>query len=103
MTESISPFQIAVEDTVLEDLRNRLANTRWPEPETCTGWDQGIPLAYSQELAQYWANDYDWRRLEQKLNSWPNYKTSIDGQDIHFIHLNFYTVQRDSLAKCFMR
>lgn len=86
MPESIRPFSIAVEDTVLEDLRNRISSMRWPEAETCSGWEQGIPLHYTRELADYWLNDYDWRRCEEKLNSWPNYITEIDGLDVHFIH-----------------
>ncbi|MBT5007115.1 MAG: alpha/beta fold hydrolase, partial [Halieaceae bacterium] len=86
MTASIRPFQIAIEDTALEDLHKRISSTRWPDSETCKGWDQGIPLEYSRELAQYWVKDYDWRRCETMLNNWPNYMASIDGQDIHFIH-----------------
>ena len=86
MTASIRPFQIAIEDTALEDLHKRISSTRWPDSETCKGWDQGMPLEYSRELAQYWVKDYDWRRCETMLNNWPNYMASIDGQDIHFIH-----------------
>ncbi len=86
MSEEIRPFTIAIEDSELEDLARRLAATRWPEDETCDGWDQGIPGSYTRELAAYWASDYDWRRFESKLNSWPNYITEINGIDIHFIH-----------------
>ena len=75
MSEEIRPFTVAIEESELQDLRERLDRTRWPESETCEGWNQGIPLAYTRELAQYWLNDYDWRRCEQKLNSWPQFKT----------------------------
>jgi epoxide hydrolase len=86
MNEDIRPFTINIEEQALDDLRQRIANTRWPEAETCKGWDQGIPLDYARELAEYWHNDYDWRRCEDMLNRWPHFKTSIDGLDIHFIH-----------------
>ena len=86
MTDSIRPFTVAIEDNALQDLQQRLALTRWPEAETCDGWEQGIPLSYSRELADYWQTKYDWRRCEQLLNSWPNFLTEIDGIDIHFIH-----------------
>ncbi|QFU76222.1 epoxide hydrolase [Halioglobus maricola] len=82
----IRPFTIAIDETELDDLRQRLRNTRWPDAETCAGWEQGIPLQYSQELAKYWLEDYDWRRCEAMLNRWDHYKTTIDDLDIHFIH-----------------
>ena len=86
MSQEISPFTVAIAASELHSLRQRLQQTRWPERETCDDWSQGIPLAYTQELATYWAGDYDWRRCEAKLNSWPQFKTRIDGIDIHFIH-----------------
>jgi len=86
VTDRVRPFTVSIEDSTLDDLQRRLQATRWPEAETCDNWDQGIPLAYSQELATYWANKYNWRRCENTLNSWPNYLTGIDGIDIHFIH-----------------
>jgi pimeloyl-ACP methyl ester carboxylesterase len=82
----MTPFEVAIPETELEDLRRRLASTRWPDPETCDGWNQGIPLDYAQELARYWQTEYDWRRFEKKLNGWPQFITEIDGTDIHFIH-----------------
>lgn len=82
----IKPFTIAITDNELEDLARRLDATRWPEPQTCEEWGQGIPLEYTRELADYWRQSYDWRRCETMLNSWPNYKAEIDGLDIHFIH-----------------
>lgn len=86
MSTDIREFTVNIEQSELDELRDRLARTRWPEPETCEGWDQGIPLSYTRELAGYWEKEYDWRQCEQKLNSWPNFKTEIDGVDIHFIH-----------------
>ena len=86
MNEDFTPFRVAIPENTLEDLRQRLKLTRWPEPETCEDWSQGIPLEYTQELANYWQQDYDWRRFERKLNSWPQFKTRIDDIDIHFIH-----------------
>ncbi len=86
MSDTITPFTIDIPESALDDLRERLSHSRWPEAQTCEGWDQGIPLDYTQELAAYWAEQYDWRRCEQKLNGWPQFKTAIDGIDIHFIH-----------------
>ena len=86
MSQEILPFTVAIAENDLHSLKQRLQQTRWPESETCNDWSQGIPLDYTQELATYWANDYDWRRCEAKLNSWPQFKTLIDGIDIHFIH-----------------
>lgn len=86
MNTTISPFSVAIADARLQDLRQRLEQTRWPEQETCQDWNQGIPLAYTRELADYWCKDYDWRKFEQKLNGWPQFTTAIDGIDIHFIH-----------------
>ncbi|ULN46759.1 epoxide hydrolase 1 [Mycolicibacterium goodii] len=82
----IRPFRIAVPDADLDDLRNRLSRTRWPEPETVDDWSQGIPLDYTRELAEYWATDYDWRAREAALNRFDHYVTELDGLDIHFIH-----------------
>ncbi|OUS11976.1 epoxide hydrolase [Gammaproteobacteria bacterium 53_120_T64] len=82
----IRPFQIAISDEVLNDLTQRLSNTRWPDPETVNDWSQGIPLAYTQEVCDYWLNSYDWRAREQKLNQYPQFKTALNGLDIHFIH-----------------
>jgi pimeloyl-ACP methyl ester carboxylesterase len=86
LNTDVIPFTVNIESAVLDDLKQRLNNARWPEQETCEGWSQGIPLAYSRELANYWASGYDWRRFEKKLNSWPQFVTTIDGIDIHFIH-----------------
>ena len=86
MSEAIQDFSIDIAEDALEDLRRRLAGTRWPDAETCDGWNQGVPLAYAHELASYWAGAYDWRRCERLLNGWQHFTTDIDGIPIHFIH-----------------
>ena len=83
---NVNPFRIAIPDADLDDLRGRLARTRWPEAECVDDWSQGIPLAYTRGLAEYWANDYDWRAREDALNRFDQFTTDIDGLDIHFIH-----------------
>jgi epoxide hydrolase len=85
-TPEIRPFRIDVPDAVLDDLRARLTGTRWPEAECVDDWSQGIPLAYTRELATYWADRYDWRSREAALNRFEQFVTEIDGLDIHFIH-----------------
>ena len=84
--DDIRPFRIAVPDADLEDLRERLSRTRWPDRECVGDWSQGIPLNYVRELADYWANRYDWRAREARLNAFDQFLTGIDGLDIHFIH-----------------
>lgn len=86
MTSDIGSFRIDVPDAVLDDLRARLARTRWPEAECVDDWSQGMPLAYTRELAGYWADGYDWRSREAALNRFDQFVTDIDGLDIHFIH-----------------
>jgi len=86
VSTDVTPFKIDVAQAELDALRSRLAQTRWPERETVKGWDQGVPLNYTRELAAYWASTYDWRRCEVKLNTWPQYRTTIEDIDIHFIH-----------------
>jgi epoxide hydrolase len=83
---SIVPFTIAIPDDALADLRARLHNTRWPNSEVVDDWSQGIPLAYTREVAQYWADTYDWRAREAQLNRFAHFTTNIDDIDIHFIH-----------------
>jgi pimeloyl-ACP methyl ester carboxylesterase len=85
--DAIRPFRIKVPDTALIDLRRRLAATRWPDRETVEDRSQGAQLAELQELVRYWATEYDWRRAEATLNALPQFKTTIDGVDIHFIHV----------------
>jgi pimeloyl-ACP methyl ester carboxylesterase len=84
---AIRPFRIDVPNEVLVDLRHRIAATRWPDRETVADHSQGVPLAMMEELARYWATDYDWRKVEAKLNALPQFVTEIDGLDIHFIHV----------------
>src|SRR3712207_4481092 len=83
----IRPFRIDVPEEDLLDLRRRIAATQWPERETVADQSQGVQLATIQELARYWATDYDWRKCEAKLKALPQFITEIDGLDIHFIHV----------------
>ena len=85
--KSIRPFHISFPDEALTDLRRRVVATRWPEMETVADESQGVKLATMQNLARYWATDYDWRKVEAKLNALPQFITKIDGLDIHFIHV----------------
>ena len=82
----ITPFTINTPEEQLTDLRNRINNTRWAEEECVDDWSQGIPLTYVREIADYWANQYDWRKSEQYLNTFDHFQTNIDDLDIHFIH-----------------
>ena len=82
----IRDFRVEVSDDELADLKNRLANTRFPEAATPEDWSQGVPLGYAQELVEYWRSEYDWRAREAYHNRFPQFKTNIDGLDIHFIH-----------------
>ncbi|MFD0598381.1 epoxide hydrolase family protein [Catellatospora coxensis] len=84
---AIRPFTVEVPQSQLDDLRTRIEAMRWPEKETVADLTQGVQLATMQSLARYWAADYDWRRCEARLNSYPNFITEIDGLDIHFIHV----------------
>ena len=85
--DAIRPFHISFPEETLVDLRRRIAATRWPERETVTDPSQGVQLATVQKLARYWQTDYDWRKIEAKLNALPQFITEIDGLDIHFIHV----------------
>jgi epoxide hydrolase len=86
MSDDITGFRIDIPDADLDDLRRRLRQTRWPEPETVDDWSQGIPLAYVRQLCEYWLERYDWRATEARLNRLPQFVTEIDGIDIHFVH-----------------
>jgi pimeloyl-ACP methyl ester carboxylesterase len=83
----VHPFQVEIPDEALDDLRRRIAATRWPSKELVGDRSQGVQLATLQELARYWTTDYDWRKAEAKLNALPQFKTEIDGVDVHFIHV----------------
>lgn len=80
-------FRIAVAEGELADLRDRLARTRWPDAETVDDWSQGVPLAYLRSLCAYWADGYDWRAFEKRVNALPQYRTVVDGLGIHFLHV----------------
>ena len=83
----IRPFRVEVSDEALDDLRNRLAGTRWPSEVPGAGWSRGVPLGYLKELAGYWRDGFDWRKQEAELNQVPQFTTVIDGQTIHFLHV----------------
>ena len=84
---AIRPFKINVAEEQLADLRRRIGATRWPDRETVNDQSQGVQLAKLQELVRYWGTDYDWRKVEAKLNALPQFVTTIDGADIHLIHV----------------
>src|SRR5688572_4538828 len=86
-SNAIRPFHFKASEQALADLRRRIEATRWPERELVNDASQGVQLATMQKLAQYWANDYDWRKCEAKLDALPQFITTIDGLDIHFIHV----------------
>jgi pimeloyl-ACP methyl ester carboxylesterase len=85
--KAIRPFHINIPKEAVADMLKRVAATRWPDKETVTDASQGVQLATMKKLAEYWAKDYDWRKTEAKLNSYPQFVTNIDGVDIHFIHV----------------
>jgi pimeloyl-ACP methyl ester carboxylesterase len=84
---AIAPFTYRAPQSALDDLRHRLAHARWPERETVADWSQGVPLARLRALVEYWQTDYDWRRCEATLNGFAQYRTEIDGLNIHFLHV----------------
>ena len=84
---AVRPFKFRASDGAIAEMRRRIVATQWPEKETVGDLSQGVPLATMQKLARYWATDYDWRKAEAKLNSFPQFVTNIDGLDIHFIHV----------------
>jgi pimeloyl-ACP methyl ester carboxylesterase len=86
-SSAIVPFTYHAPQSALDDLRQRLAHARWPERETVPDWSQGVPLAKLRALVDYWRTEYDWRRCEATLNGFAQYRTEIDGLDIHFLHV----------------
>ena len=82
-----TPFKINIEQSVLDDLKNRLKQTRWPDADENAGWNQGTNKAYLQQLVNYWVTTYDWRRQEALLNKFPQFTAEVDGTTIHFIHV----------------
>ncbi|MGA8960275.1 MAG: epoxide hydrolase N-terminal domain-containing protein, partial [Pseudolabrys sp.] len=85
--DEVRPFSFHAPEAELADLRKRIAATKWPEREQVGDATQGVQLATMQKLAQYWANEHDWRKCEVKINAVPNFIIAIDGLDIHFIHV----------------
>src|SRR5262245_38654303 len=83
----IRPYRVDMPDEAIADLRRRIAETRWPSKELVADRSQGVQLATTQALADYWMTDYDWRACEARLNALPQFVTGIDGVDIHFIHV----------------
>jgi pimeloyl-ACP methyl ester carboxylesterase len=83
----VRPFTVSIPDSEIDDLKRRLARTRWPDPETVGDWSQGVRVENARSLAGYWERGYDWRRFESDLNRLPQFLTEIDGLDIHFIHV----------------
>jgi epoxide hydrolase len=86
-SDDVQPFRVEIPQRAVDDLRDRLARTRWPTELPEVGWSRGMPLGYLQELAEYWGGGYDWRRHEARLNELPQFTTEIDGQRIHFLHV----------------
>ena len=87
MADEITPFRIAVPDSVLDDLRERLVRTRWPDQIPGTTWEYGSELATVQDLCRYWLDEFDWRAAEARLNEWPQFETDLDGLHVHFAHV----------------
>ena len=85
--EMIRPFHVKVSEKKLVDLKRRVLATKWPEKETVNDQSQGVQLTLMKQLAHYWSSDYDWRKIESRLNALPQFTTNIDGLDIHFIHV----------------
>ena len=83
---AVRPFHVSIPEAELAEMRKRIKATRWPERETVTDESQGVKLAMMQDLARYWATDYDWRKVESRLNALQQFITEIDGLDVHFIH-----------------
>ena len=83
---SVEPFEARVPQATLEDLRERLAATRWPDEVSDSGWDYGANPRYMQELVGYWLDDFDWQAQEERFNSFDHFRAEVDGIGIHFIH-----------------
>jgi epoxide hydrolase len=87
MPDEVTPFRVEIAEAALDDLRRRLLRTRWAEAEPVADWSQGVPHGYLRELCHYWADGYDWRATEARLNALPQFRTEIDGLGIHFVHV----------------
>src|SRR5215217_5945547 len=86
-SDEVAPFRVDIPQDTLGDLRARLAGTRWPEAETVADWSQGVPLGYLRELCRHWADGYDWRATEARLNRLPQFRTEVDGLGIYLLHV----------------
>jgi epoxide hydrolase len=87
MGDEVIPFRVDIPEADISDLHERLRRTRWPEAETVDDWSQGTPLAYARELCRYWLDEYDWPAAQARLNRFPQFRTTIDGLDLHFLHV----------------
>lgn len=85
--EQIRNFELIIDDATLSDLKARLCATRWPDMETVQDWSQGVPLSYLRQIIDHWRDKYDFQRLSQQINRWPNFTTNVEGLDIHFMHI----------------
>ena len=83
----IKSFKVNISQNILNDLKSRIKNIRWADEITGSGCDYGTGLNYMKELAEYWINEYDWRKTEEEINSYPNFIAEIDGYKIHFLHI----------------
>jgi hypothetical protein len=83
----LTPFRIEIPEAELHELRDRLRRTRWPERETVEDWSQGVPLAYLRDLCAYWADTYDWRPTEARLNALPQVRMTVGGLGLHVVHV----------------
>jgi len=87
MNATLEPFSPRFDEALVQDTRDRLARTRFPDPETVDDWEQGVPLSYCQEMVRYWLHDYDWQRVPQRLSRYTNLQTDLDGVQIHLLHI----------------
>lgn len=94
-TATPEPYRVEVPESDLIDLRRRIRDARWPDAETVDDWSQGVPLRYLRAVCEYWADSYDWRRLETRLNGLPQFRCHVDGVDIHFLHVR--SVEPDAI------
>jgi len=83
----IKPFIASTPQHTLDDLKHRLSQTRWPDELDSTSWESGASLSYIKELCHYWETEFDWREIEQQINSYPNFLADIEGHQVHFIHV----------------
>ena len=97
---NIRPFQIAIPQNELDDLKDRIKRTRWPGEIAEEGWKRGMPLEYTKKLADYWHTKFDWREQEATLNNFPQFVAEIDGQPIHFLHVRSSDTNAIPLLLC---